>query len=100
MISQTILIKLIVVGAVCSIGVSYVFYDARTDNAGSDSTQDNALIMKAGMFSASSVSSHSNIENDFGSGGEVNDDGSEKDSVSLMGSAGSYRYSRVGKAYE
>jgi len=98
MISQVILAKFIAVGAVCSMGVGYVVYDARTGNGKSESAQGNALIMNAGMFSASHVSSQSNIKTDPSYGSYEGD--SENDAVSLMGSSGSYDYSRVGKAYE
>ena len=102
MISQVVLAKLIAVGAVCSMGVGYVFYEARTGDGKSEGEQGNALIMNAGMFAASHVSSHANIKSDSDGSGdaESNDSGSESDSVSLMGSSGRYGYSRVGRAYE
>jgi hypothetical protein len=98
MISQVVLTKLIAVGAVCSMGVGYVVYEARTGNGKSESEQSNALIMNAGMFAASHVSSYSSVEPDPGYG--KHDGGGESDAVSLMGASGGYSYSRVGKTYE
>lgn len=95
MIPQVILAKLFAAGAICTVGagVGYVAYEIRTGNG-----QGDALIMNAGMFAASHVTSYSNIESEPGYGGQ--EGGGESDSVSLMGSTGAYKYSRMGKAYE
>jgi len=102
MISQEIVAKLIAVGAVCSMGAAYVFYEAPTGNSKSENEQGNALIMNAGMFAASHVSSHANIKSNSGNDdyGANSSNGGESDNVSLMGSSGGYSYSRVGRAYE
>lgn len=93
--------RFIAMGAMCSLALGYVIYEARTGGANNDSknhySKASSREMNVRMSSVSKLFSPSNILMNFG---EEDDDSDAIDAVSLMGASGAYSYSRIGPAYE
>lgn len=101
MISKANLKKLVAIGIMGFMSVGYVVYQSRLDDVkveGHDANDD--LMENISMFSSAYESNGSNKTT--GRGQRKNDKEGENpsDGTSLIGSAGAYEYSRIGKAFK